>query len=363
MASTRRKPCRVLLVEDDTDHRDLILSKISRVPWFPVKVQWEALASKGISILKSERFDIVLLDLSLPDSRPEETLQAFADEFPTMPIVVLTSLADEELIENAISWGAQDFLDKSTVTSELMARSLRYAIKRKESLNHLRKQNEALRTFSHTVAHELRSPLQSVVTALHLIRESALPAGDNNTLSRLVELGIDSTTHLTNLVNELLAFAKYDGENFAKEPVELSPLVEDVIREVRAFHVMDDAEVIVEGEMPVVKGAALQLRQVLLNLVSNAFKYRDERPLKVTILAKLQKNGWLISIKDNGVGISEADLPKISNLFYRVSRDTEIPGTGIGLSFSKQIIERHGGYLDVESQLDEGSNFSFFLPG
>lgn len=362
MSVTRKKTCRVLLVEDDPDHRDLILSKISKVAWFPVKVQWESLASEGISILKSGRFDIVLLDLSLPDSRPEDTLRAFADEFPALPIVVLTSLADEDLVENAISWGAQDFLDKSTVTSELMARSLRYAIKRKESLNHLRKQNEALRTFSHTVAHEVKSPLQSVVTALHLIRESALPKDEKNTLGRLVDLGIDSTTHLTNLVNELLAFAKYDGENFAKQPVELSALVEDVIREVRAFHVMDDAEVIVEGEMPVVMGAALQLRQVVLNLISNAFKYRDERPLKVTVSAKLQKNGWMISIEDNGVGISETDLPKVSNLFYRVSGHSEIPGTGIGLSFSKQIIERHGGYLEVESKLGEGSQFSFFIP-
>ncbi|MDF1656242.1 MAG: hybrid sensor histidine kinase/response regulator [Verrucomicrobiales bacterium] len=362
MSSVRKPPCRVLLVEDSPDHRDLILSKLNRVPFYTVTADWSSHASDGIERLSSERYDIVLLDLSLPDSGPEDTLRLFTEKFPTLPIVVLTSLADAELVENAIAWGAQDFLDKTVLSSELMSRSVRYAIKRKEALNTLKKQNEALRTFAHTVAHEVKSPLQSVTTALHLLRENTPVEGTKESLMKLMDLGIESTAHLKVLVNELLSFAEFEDEKLVATPVPLLPLVEEVIREVRAHFPVIEAAVEFDESLPVVKAARLQLRQVLMNLISNAFKYRADRPLEITVSAKQNERGTVISVSDNGLGISAANLPKISTLFFRVHDREEIAGTGIGLSFSKQIVERHGGKLWIESELGKGSTFFVELP-
>lgn len=360
--STERLPlCRILLVEDDPDHQDLIIRKLENLPHVSSAVVTCTHANEAISKVSESEYDIILLDLSLPDSGPKETLMRFTRQFPTLPIVVLTTLAEPELVENAIEWGAQDFLDKRSLRSDVVSRSVRYAIQRKKSQNHLERQNEALRDFSQTVAHEVKSPLQSVVTALHLVKEMT-PDTIDERLSKLLDLGIESTAHLTALVNELLTFAKFENDESSHIPVDLDVLVRDVIREAYAVHDMADVTINISENLPVVRASRPQLRQVLSNLISNAVKYRKGEPVSITITSRRREEVWEICVSDNGIGIDSADFKHIFKLFFRSGERSEIPGTGIGLSLSKQIIERHGGEMWVESEPGTGSSFFFTLP-
>lgn len=356
MSIVRKPTCRILLVEDQVEHQDLILRHLRNNAYYSVESRTSAFASESLALLQQEEFDVLLLDLSLPDSGPEDTLREFTEKFPHLPIIVLTSLIDPKLIENAIDWGAQDFLDKGQLNSEIVARSIRYSIQRKQTLNHLAQQNEALRTFSHTVAHEIKSPLQSVTIALHLLNE-IVDLDKDEKLRKLMRLGIESTEYLTSLVGELLEFAKYEHEASKDVPVELSSVIQEVVRDLQSSHDFDDVVIDTSEALPVVLGSRMQIARVFSNLIENAVKYRSKETLVVRVRAKSSQDGWLISVEDNGRGIAEKYQKKIFQLLYRVKSNDDVGGTGIGLSFTRQIVERHGGKIWVESKLGEGSTF------
>jgi len=113
--------------------------------------------------------------------------------------------------------------------------------------------------------------------------------------------------------------------------------------------------------LPVVYGDPGQLIQLLQNLILNGIKFNKKTPPKVHISAQKKKNNWVVSVRDNGIGIADADRDKLFLMFRRISRK-EYPGTGIGLALCKRIVDRHGGKIWVDSKEGEGSVFSFNIP-
>lgn len=355
---------RVLLVEDDPEHRALIERALKRLLTYRVETVSVGLASEAERFLEENKCDVVLLDLSLPDSRPDETLRRIVQIWPELPVIVMTSLQDERMADKAIELGAQEFLEKSELDPELISRSFRSAIGRKAALNQLRKQNETLRAFSHTVAHEVKTPLQGILTSFYLLREiiSNQPTDDKS--SKMFQLGIDSATHLSKLVDELLAFAKFESRDLiGEERVELDEVISEIVAEAEAINEPNDITFVVHPAPFTVKGSRLQVRQVLSNLVTNAIKYRSSDPLRVEISVTQEDDQCVVCVEDTGRGIHPNDLHRIFNLFYRGdSTESDQEGSGIGLSFCKQIIERANGRMWAESELGKGTRLCFTLP-
>ena len=241
MLIPRKTDCRILLIEDNLDHRDLITDKLRKISNTKIVVHYYPFAGESLDHIEKRDFDVILLAISLPENRAGETLKRFAQAFPTLPIIVLTSVPDPVLIENAMAWGAQDYLDKTSLKSEVIARSVHHAISRKRVLNRLESQNQALRAFSHTVAHEVKSPLQSVVTALYMVREMIAESG-NKRLDRMIHLGIESTAHLKLVVNGLLSFAEFESEKESHQPVAVEPLIREVFHEAHSLHDMSNVK-------------------------------------------------------------------------------------------------------------------------
>ena len=102
--------------------------------------------------------------------------------------------------------------------------------------------------------------------------------------------------------------------------------------------------------------------QVFQNLIGNAIKFRSERPLEIQVGARKEQRFWLLYVKDNGIGLDLKQRDKIFQMFHRLPSRQKYPGSGIGLSICKKIIERHGGTIWVESMPDAGSTFFFTLP-
>lgn len=216
-----------------------------------------------------------------------------------------------------------------------------------------------------TASHELRSPLTSVqgfAELLMLERENLSPKQ-----AETVEIILDNCRHLGRLLNDLLDIARADAGRLAlrREPTELAPLIEEVVRTMRA---QTDAarqtlEARVEPGLPLVDVEPGRIRQILVNLVTNAHEYSPERA-SVEVSAQRSGNEVEISVSDDGPGIPETQLEHIFERFVRgdAGLTQRVGGTGLGLAISRSLVELHGGTIRAESTVGAGSTFSFRLP-
>jgi light-regulated signal transduction histidine kinase (bacteriophytochrome) len=304
--------------------------------------------------------DVVLLDLGLPDSPVTDTLTTVLEAHSYLPVIVLTSLNDLEFGSEGVSKGAQDYLVKTHLNGELLHRAIRYAAERKRIQTELQRSNEVLKGFAHTVAHEVRSPLNIVVCGLQLLQMrygSRLDEKGRQTLQDILQ----ATFGMSELVTELLEFARVGSRERVFDQVNMQQVLDQALAMLAPTIAETQAE-ITASPLPTVQGDAIQLQHLLQNLLGNAMKYRSERPPRIHVQAGTTDTGWTFRIQDNGIGIPRADQERIFDIFVRLQSGQAYPGTGIGLAFCKQIVEFHGGRIWVESEPGQGSTFCFTLP-
>jgi signal transduction histidine kinase len=216
-----------------------------------------------------------------------------------------------------------------------------------------------------TASHELRSPLTSVQGFAELLmmeRDSLTPRQVET-----VEIILDNCRHLVRLLNDLLDLARSDAGRLQvrPKPTELGPLVEDVVRTMRAQTESSNQRLIeqIDPNLPLVNVETDRIRQVLVNLVTNAHEYSPERA-SIQVSARVADNGVEINVTDNGPGIPPAQLEHIFERFVRgdAGLTQRVGGTGLGLAISKSLVELHGGTIGVESEVGRGSTFTVTLP-
>jgi signal transduction histidine kinase len=240
-----------------------------------------------------------------------------------------------------------------------MATQLEHDAAERERLDRLKDE------FVLTASHELRSPLTSVqgfAELLMLERERMSPKQVET-----VEIILDNCRHLGRLLNDLLDIARADAGRLAlqREPTEVAPLVAEVVRTMRAQTDSADQTLTerIEPDLPPVDVEPGRIRQILVNLVTNAHEYSPERA-SVEVSARRAGNEVEITVSDNGPGIPETQLAHIFERFVRgdAGLTQRVGGTGLGLAISKSLVELHGGTIRAESTVGRGSAFSFRLP-
>ncbi|HEX7713758.1 MAG TPA: ATP-binding protein, partial [Bacillota bacterium] len=231
-------------------------------------------------------------------------------------------------------------------------------------LTQLRRLERVRQDFVANVSHELRTP----VAAVKAMTETLLSGGwhESQMLLRYLRAIDQESDRMTNLINDLLALARLDSKTeVVRQPFDLVDLIAEV-RE-RFTPVTPDAPVLKlslpETPLPLAYGNRDQIKQVLINLLDNAFKYTPTGG-SIRIAIRAEAEMLKVMVADTGIGIPEADRDRIFERFYRVDkgRSRELGGTGLGLSIVKHIVESHGGKVTVESKLNRGSVFSFTLP-
>ncbi|GAB4273894.1 MAG: hypothetical protein Kow0056_01480 [Coriobacteriia bacterium] len=220
--------------------------------------------------------------------------------------------------------------------------------------------------FVSTVSHELRTPLTSIKGYVDLVLDGE--AGELSDLQKEF-LGIvkENSDRLVELINDLLDISRIESGRIQLkiEPVDLADVVADCMGALAALTARGDIELRVDipDDLPRLAADRSRLGQVVTNLLSNAVKYSPGGG-RVRVSARPELDSVVVSVSDEGIGISEEDQRKLFAKFFRVdsSHTQEIGGTGLGLAICKSIVELHGGRIWVESELGEGSTFSFSMP-
>jgi two-component system sensor histidine kinase BaeS len=240
-----------------------------------------------------------------------------------------------------------------------MAEQLEREASQREVLDRLKDE------FVLTASHELRSPLTSVqgfAELLMLERESLTPRQVET-----VEVILDNSRHLVRLLNDLLDLARSDAGRLVirPQPTEVAPLLEDSVRLMRAQTDASDQTLTMslDPNLPPVEAEADRIRQVLVNLLTNAHEYSPEGA-SIAVMARVDGAEVEIAVSDNGPGIPPDQLEHIFERFVRgeAGLTQRVGGTGLGLPISKSLVELHGGLLAVDSTVGVGSTFSFRLP-
>ena len=369
----------ILVIDDEPGIRRGCVRALEPIGY---RVEVASTLAEGRQLLEQGSFDLVLLDVMLPDGQGIELLPHIRHEDPTIVVIIITGFATVELAVQAIKQGAYDFIAKP-FTPDLLQMTVAQGVeKRQLTLDGIRLEaleqeaqelarekeemerlNEYKTSFTLLVAHELRTPISALLSFLRTMRKGYVsPERQEEILDRSIE----RAEELLDLVNDLLSLATARQLTSSKEPttlnveVALEKVAELLRPQAEEKRISFSLEICAE---PTIKGHLDQIELVWMNLISNAIKYTPEGG-KVRVELRT-KDGWLVgSVEDSGIGIEPELQDKIFEDFYRTPQAKAFNhlGTGLGLTLVKQILESHGGRIEVQSAPGEGSRFMFWLP-
>ena len=356
---------RILLVEDDPE--DVILLKQGlEKGGARFSIAHVSRLAEAVDQISYETFDLIILDLSLPDSQGLDTLMALRSAAKATPVVVLTSLADQSVALAALRMGAQDYLTKGALDGHLIGRSLRYAVERHRTLAELEKANQRINDFTSMIVHDLRSPLVNVIAIGDMINQGLFgPLNDDQQkwLGRIVTSG----HKLVQLVSNVLDVSKLEAGrmDIIKKPVDIGKLLRTVIDN---YQLMAQEKKItvhenLEPSLDPIQADQDRLEQVLINLLSNALKFTPAGGA-IELGAALTGQEARLWIQDTGDGIAAGELDQLFEKYKQTAsgKSSEEQGTGLGLLICKMIVEAHGGKIWVESEEGKGTTFTFTIP-
>jgi PAS domain S-box-containing protein len=223
----------------------------------------------------------------------------------------------------------------------------------------LARSNEELEQYATVASHDLQEPLRAVSGYAQLLQRRYAGHLDADA-DRFIGYIVEGVQRMWNLINDLLAYSRAGrGESFSA--VSLDLVLDRVLKNLSAS-IQESQTVVSREPLPVVLGDEGQMVQLLQNLVGNAIRFRRGPGPKIQVSATPSNGRWVVSVKDDGIGIDPAFFDRLFVLFQRLHSKEEYPGTGIGLAMSKKIVERHGGKIWLESDPGQGSTFYFSLP-
>jgi light-regulated signal transduction histidine kinase (bacteriophytochrome) len=230
-----------------------------------------------------------------------------------------------------------------------------------ERTEELLRSNEELQQFAYIASHDLQEPLRTVSIYAQLLakRYRGQIQGEAD---QFIAFIVENAGRMERLIHDLLDFSRVDarGSDFFSQ-TSCEGALDDAVRNVRSL-VDESGAVITRDPLPVVNGDAVQLTRLFQNLLVNSIRYRSEEPPRVQISAQDRHGEWLISVKDNGIGIEPQYAEKIFGIFRVLQPRDRTSGSGMGLAICRKIVTRHEGRIWVESELGKGATFFFTLP-
>ncbi len=264
--------------------------------------------------------------------------------------------ADGSEIPLAISFSETEFEGERFLTGVV-----RDITERKRYERELEASHDRLEQFASAVSHDLKEPLTTITSYLQLLDRRYRDDLDEEA-REFIDVSVNSVTRMRRMLDGIVSeYARVDSRGATFEPVDLNSVLDDALIDLGRKIDESDAEITSES-LPRVEGDPGQLHQLLLNLLDNAIKYSGESTPRIDVSAASDGQMWVISVRDEGIGIDPGATETVFEVFQRLHDDGAYPGSGIGLALCRRVVERHGGEIWVESEPGEGSTFSFTLP-
>lgn len=356
----------VLLIEDNPSDARLIKELLIDTKQ-PYQLKQSTRLNSGLHAILTEQFDVVLLDLSLPDSQGMETFMRLKSTAVKTPTIILTGLNDESIAAQAVHNGAQDYLVKGTIEGSQLQRSIRYAIERQMLLNELtektltlEERNKALDGFAHTLAHQVKGVLAQTIgyaSFVEMYYAEELDEEFSNVVSKILQSG----HKMSNIIDELLLLASTRKSEVQMSHLNMDKIIAEAKRRLRFDIERYQGTLTYPNQWPKTQGHAPWIEEVWVNYISNGLKYGGTPPTLEIGCAPSSSDMVRFWVKDNGQGISEDDQKKLFKPHSRLLQH-QVRGEGLGLSVVKRIVEKCGGSVGVKSVLNQGSTFWFTLP-
>ncbi len=228
-----------------------------------------------------------------------------------------------------------------------------------ETLDALEKSNKELEQYAYIASHDLQEPLRIINNYTQLLARKYNDLLDEQGLSFMGYI-TENTNRMKDLIQDLLELSRISGNKSQITKVDLNQTLKKVLENLKVPISDSKAEIFLD-DLPQVKGDAAQIRQLFQNLINNALKFNDKKPPKIFVKVNTENGKPVFSVKDNGIGIDRKYFDKLFVMFQRLHLKNEYPGTGIGLTICRKVVENHDGKIWVESEPGKGSEFFFTL--
>ena len=408
----------ILIIDDNPDDYEIVVEELKAGPLCTAEIYTCERLQTGIEMLRIHSVDILMLDLSLPDSSRLDGLKKIRELFPSLPVVIMTGLNDREMALLAIQEGAQDYLVKGDFDENLLAKTILYAAERnrlilenienrellekqaadlremndqlkrselgalnmmedarraekrlaksekslKEQAQELKRSNVDLERFAYAASHDLQEPLRVISTFSEILCERSAENQDDDT-KKYFDYILQAVSRMQKLIDGLLEYSRLNSKNQPMDWVDTNRVLLQVMTDLDLAIKESDTKVSYTV-LPEFNGYGSQIYSLFQNLLKNAIKFRhpDRSPV-IYISVENIDNGYLLKFKDNGIGIDAKYQKQVFKIFERLHGYDEYEGTGMGLAICQRIVENHGGTIWVEdkNQPEEGTTFCLML--
>lgn len=326
--------------------------------------------NEALQLTLHNEFALALIDIQMPELDGYELAELLRSDEKTakMPFIFISAIYTDQMnIFHGYEKGAFSYITKPFEPQILLNKVDLFLDfhKQQNELKHrsqeLMEVNKELEAFTYTVSHDLRAPLRALEgfsKALYNKYKTKLDKEGKRWLNFIIENSIQ----MDNLIQDILQFSRTSRQEIKPEKFDMTVLVREVFREQKKFY--KDHKINFDAQdLPKAFGDKSTLRQVWVNLISNALKFSSKRDvIEITINGKKAGDMHHYSIQDNGSGFKEKYKDKVFNIFQRLHSPKDYEGTGVGMAIVKRIIDKHGGGIWVESKPDKGTTFHFELP-
>ena len=358
--SNRQK---VLIVDDVTKNIQLVANFLKQAGY---DINYAISGKTALNHIKKEKFDLILLDIMMPEMDGFEVCQKLKSDPQTkdIPIIFLTAKNDIDSITRAFQAGGVDYITKPFNKAELLAR-VRTHLELLQQKRNLKELNATKDKFFSIIAHDLKSPLNQLL-GLSEILQKELSADSGDDVKNLAKLMNESAKSGRMLLENLLEWSRSQSGtiNFKPKKLDIALVSKEIIK-LNENNAVQKSIVIQSKIKNGVSAFADEnmIKTILRNLISNGIKFTKNGG-EIGLKAKIVDNMVIYAVSDNGIGIKPMDLKKLFRIDVNPNTigNSKEKGTGLGLILCKEFVEINGGEIWVESNFGEGSTFKFSMP-
>jgi len=369
---TEDTKARLLIVDDEVAQMQALCDTLEDHGYVVVG---RSSANEALAMLRQESFDVMLADLMMPGMNGIALLREALAIDPMLVAIIMTGEGTIGTAVEAMQSGALDYILKPFKLSAILPvlgrslamRRLRLenaALERRvrEHADELEAANHELEAFTRSASHDLRAPLNIILGFSALLVGELGPRIPNEQRDWLSHVE-RSAQHMSELIDALMRLSRVGRQALNLQATNVAELVRDVVRELSAGQPQRPLTLKL-GDLPETVADMSLLRQLFINLLSNAFKFtRHTDPAEIEIGSESNGDERAYFVRDNGSGFDMARADRLFDAFQRFHRAEQFEGSGVGLSIVKRIVQRHGGRIWAESAPGRGATFRFTLGG